>query len=640
MELLCSYRLRTVAELKQSKPPTEDCCVRIEGLEIYDGYHCLQPSCGYSTRVRAKVEAHMLPVHGLRAKEHKLAPLWKECLLQTYFTAKGRIDYFVVVDEGAGRVPGPAGGSEPLTEPERVLFAKLERDYADVKGDIDEQASIVHDFGDSRSERVPWLETTGFPHHLATLQDEEIWSSYKLPPKRELDADMEDAKPPDLVRILVAAEAVLRDAYQLCSDTSPDRKMTQQRANILNEFYAGASGKADGFRYFKNASTLVTYFTTMKQLLAYYYRVVHCENGHFTRARPDQKLPGDVIQPTTQQTQAMDEIVEALALEDGEEARLALKHAVRRLYLALICQVVGSVPFRSPVLSFCAMLGRKVRGKGRGLWEEPGNFNSHLSALTWTAQLIIFDYACFQEQDDEDQIPVLLAKICKKFFQQLAETPFGHILQWRLYLFKVGKAAVAKHQARWRLDGQTVEYRGVELQMSHVSDLIRSEYQQAYTLLYDELMFQARDLIPMESWRLKDDLDLEDFGCSWLSHHGNSEFLDGAELALFRRIQEKAELRAMFLTAAVDGSAILCPKAMAIYEAHAQDFLKRVLVLCHIPPGPPLREPELLSVMWRNTARQRHLLIWEKLVMIYTQYHKGQQQSGVYKDNIVRGSVT
>ncbi|PQE10618.1 telomere-associated recq protein [Rutstroemia sp. NJR-2017a WRK4] len=87
--------------------------------------------------------------------------------------------------------------------------------------------------------------------------------------------------------------------------------------------------------------------------------------------------------------QAMDEIMEALAVEDGAEAEQALKHAVRRLYLALICHTVGSVPFQSPVLSFCAMLSRKVRGKGRGLWEEPGNFNSHLSVLTWTAQLVL-----------------------------------------------------------------------------------------------------------------------------------------------------------------------------------------------------------------------------------------------------------
>jgi hypothetical protein len=71
--------------------------------------------------------------------------------------------------------------------------------------------------------------------------------------------------------------------------------MTQQRANILNEFYAGALDKADGFRYFKNMSTLVTYFTTIKQLLIYHYRVVHYKGGHFTRAKLDQVLPRDVI---------------------------------------------------------------------------------------------------------------------------------------------------------------------------------------------------------------------------------------------------------------------------------------------------------------------------------------------------------
>jgi hypothetical protein len=103
-------------------------------------------------------------------------------------------------------------------------------------------------------------------------------------------------------------------------------------------------------------------------------------------------------------------------------------------------------------------------------------------------------------------------------------------------LFKVGKAAIVKHQARWLLDGQTVEYRGVELQMSQISNLVVSKYQQAYTLLYNKLLFQAKDLTPMESWRLKDDLDLEDFGGLWLSHPSNSKFLEGTKLALFRRI--------------------------------------------------------------------------------------------------------
>ena len=133
-----------------------------------------------------------------------------------------------------------------------------------------------------------WLyDVTGFLSHMTTLKDEEIWSSYKLLPKKELDTGSENAKDPNLVRILVTAEAVLRDAYRLYSDTSPDRKMTQQRANILNEFYTRALGKADKFRYFKNASTQVTYFTIMRQLLVYYYRVVYCKGGHFTRSQSD-----------------------------------------------------------------------------------------------------------------------------------------------------------------------------------------------------------------------------------------------------------------------------------------------------------------------------------------------------------------
>jgi hypothetical protein len=63
----------------------------------------------------------------------------------------------------------------------------------------------------------------------------------------------------------------------------------------------------------------------------------------------------------------MDKIMKALAVKDKKKAELALKHTIRRLYLALICYTIGSVPFKSPVLSFCAMLSRKVREKGRGL---------------------------------------------------------------------------------------------------------------------------------------------------------------------------------------------------------------------------------------------------------------------------------
>ena len=92
----------------------------------------------------------------------------------------------------------------------------------------------------------------------------------------------------------------------------------------------------------------------------------------------------------------------------------------------------------------------------------------------------------------------------------------------------------------------------------------------------------------MELWRLKDDLDLEDFGGLWLSYPSNSEFLNSAKLALFRQIQGSLKLQAMFLTIAIDRSVALYLKAMKIYEAYAQDFLKLVLVLAYITLGLPL----------------------------------------------------
>lgn len=455
LQLLSRRELKTLEELRCARPAADDRCAQIEGLKVFDGYRCLEPSCAYATQCLPAIKRHVFAAHQKPAREHRTTPLWEQCTLQTYFIGKGRIDYFVVVPSNGqdhGREATQASqNTAQLSEAERACFAELERDHEGANQDLRTQASIVQDLGTSRAERVPWLDRTGFLSHLRGIKDSEVLSSYKLPSKKELDGEANDAEDPDLIRILAAAEAVLRDAYRLCSDTSMERKMTQQRANILNEFYAGASGRSDGFRYFKNASTLVKYFATMKQLLAYCYRVVLSETGHFTSSEPEQVLPVDIIRENGLQASAARRIMESLAMIDANDhddanaakvAHAALKSAVRQFYVALICHDVGSRPFQSPVLSFCAMLSRKVRGKGQGLWHDAGNFNSHLSALTWCAQLVIFDYACFVEAKDDSLIPVLLAKLCKRYFQQLAETPFGYILQWRLYLTLVSDSRV------------------------------------------------------------------------------------------------------------------------------------------------------------------------------------------------------
>jgi hypothetical protein len=115
-------------------------------------------------------------VHGRKAKEHNKTPLWEEYLLQSYFTTRSRVDYFVVTEEEAeDGFRGVSIDSILLSQPEKDLFVKLKKDYKDIKVDIEEQASIVYDIGDSRSERVPWLhDLTGFPYHMPNLKGEEI----------------------------------------------------------------------------------------------------------------------------------------------------------------------------------------------------------------------------------------------------------------------------------------------------------------------------------------------------------------------------------------------------------------------------------------------------------------------------------
>jgi hypothetical protein len=78
------------------------------------------------------MKKHMPSVHHIKTTAHKKSALWKDCKLQTYFTAKGLIDYFVVVDNGKSeQVPSVAAeGNRLLTDGEKAYFKKIEADLS------------------------------------------------------------------------------------------------------------------------------------------------------------------------------------------------------------------------------------------------------------------------------------------------------------------------------------------------------------------------------------------------------------------------------------------------------------------------------------------------------------------------------
>ncbi|KAI7767507.1 hypothetical protein LZL87_013752 [Fusarium oxysporum] len=214
-------------------------------------------------------------------------PLWRACKLQTYFTAKGLIDYFLVEEDPSLLTIGGALAGSGLaimastSQEEGKLFKDLKADIIQASRNLDKEAEIMQDVEASRADQVPWLIYTRFPTHLQGLRDTEIMSSYTLP--RSVDNDDDDGGDSDddddddgeeeggagdtdidLRHILAAAESTLRDAYKLCSNKLPDRKMTQQRAKRLSNFCSDdshiSSAKASKFRSFKNKSSLTSYF--------------------------------------------------------------------------------------------------------------------------------------------------------------------------------------------------------------------------------------------------------------------------------------------------------------------------------------------------------------------------------------------
>ena len=92
--------------------------------------------------------------------------------------------------------------------------------------------------------------------------------------------------------------------------------------------------------------------------------------------------------------------------------------------------------------------------------------------------------------------------------------------------------------------------------MSHIPQLVAFEYQRAYAILHEDLLFQSEpaklttvnlvqepepepeqeqdpvSYTQLQAWKLKDDLDLADFGESWVTYAENAELVRKAEGAL------------------------------------------------------------------------------------------------------------
>ena len=135
---------------------------------------------------------------------------------------------------------------------------------------------------------------------------------------------------------------------------------------------------------------------------------------------------------------------------------------------------------------------------------------------------------------------------------------------------------------------------------------------------------------------LKDGVNIETVRWNFTQHRDNATTLSGSENALTKAIERSEQLCRVFLVEnrRLPGGWGWRESVMASYEATVQEFLKRLSVLIHISGGQPVRESEFFSMTYRNMQRRRSIIIRFDRVMVHIQYHKGQQQTSDYKENV------
>ncbi|KAM0721351.1 hypothetical protein Q7P37_002275 [Cladosporium fusiforme] len=597
----------------------------------FDGLRCdwvddRNLACAYVCRNLRLMRRHCKEKHGwvnqqkrggdVRTKQlHTKNKMWtQDRACQRFFKVNSWQKYFEVARQNEGAIV------ERQTSRKHEFFRAQEDDVQQAQRDAADDANRVHGFHEHVSAVVPWLRETGIADHICGLKKDEIRTAIAIPAPGDEG---------DLRTIIDAMQSLLQDAHRLCFD-GPDCMLTYQCRVVLSRFQSSQvdlTGKTRPFDPYKGPKSLATYFGVAHRFVSYFSRVVAPDDYHFSPAAGDDgetQRPEDTIEATDEQLAVWQDILKFAMhrrtadqtsddRDDTEDDNSEMKERLLELWMLLVCHTTGARRYESPLLSFCAMLSIKPSTRS---WMEPGNFNSSLSAIIWIVQLLVFYDSASKEQRGLGQTLKLVKTHCDRYLQQ------------------TGRAS--GHEASWDEREEVLTYEDTELRMDQIPSLLASEYQGCSQLLYDDLMLGLQSLRPMNAQSLVDGVNVETVGWNFAQHRDNATTLGGTESALTKAIERSDQLSRIFLTEdnrSPSGWAWR-ESAIAGYEATVQEFLKRLSVLIHISGGQPVRESEFFSMTYRNTQRRRSIIIRFDRVMVHVQYHKGQQQTGNYKENV------
>lgn len=354
---------------------------------------------------------------------------------------------------------------------------------------------------------------------------------------------------------------------------------------------------------------------------------------------------------TRRQERSILEFKERVAIRESESDHSganmlkALEQSVLAVSKSLIQQHLGGSPFDSPILAYAAMLSVNAK---HNCWEEPGSFNNHLSALVYCGQLLVFRFACdsadtrehggSDQEESDDGLDEELDGLMKRYFSNTVSKPLAYLLLWRRRLFGIAPVTMVNRAATWDLQKTAVCYKGVSISMDEVRRLCRDTLGRARHLLYNSLMFGIDHIPKLKPGGLEKNDSERSMGWWFGRHAGNSAVLKGHENVLIEHVVRTPELRDVYLEQVLDNGGTTSlrwrPSAARLYRQVVQDFLRGLAVVVHFAAGPPVRAPEFLSPMWRNTEQLRHIQLRYGKVLIHLVDHKMMATTGKNVNNI------
>lgn len=508
---------------------------------------------------------------------------------------------------------------------QREFIRRLDEDRAN-QIPKDQQALLQRPDDPTGASSVPnYITRIYAPAYMGHLDPAECHTAVSWPDPSRPSFESDPAIP-----ILDAAvRRLVGDMRRVVDPTSPSCRLLESTRVILGTFWATSDNRYSvGWHFSVNHQdeTDQKYENHMVSLILFVYRCWGPRPSPFT-PHPDPEFlpPPATTTLTPRQVDALAGTVDSVCqvqqsqppCEDHRAAEDTLQRYILELLVALHHQAsFGNLYRECPLASWFVL-----KAKGRdGAWLQAGVLSSRLSVLVWNAQLLTFyRLAILIPHHDHNLLPRLQEDMKEFFWNTSTISPvLARLNLLRLVLFRAARMSGPLKPAIWMATTRSINFGPTSLVIPDDPQAwVRYTYDRARHILGD-LVFQNPQA-DLDSRSLDDDTHCKMTGWSFLNFERNAPVLGNHTRLLLDTIANNQQ----YLDNWVSGNpATFTLKFKTWYEREVKDFLQHLLVLIHITANAPLRASEILSIMWCNTAAQRHVMVPGGQVHLITYYSK------------------